>query len=159
MFTYLIALGSNQRHPCHGRPSQLIDAAVRDLDLSVIARSPTLLSRPIGPSIRTYANAAAVIATAMPPPELLAHLHSIEARFGRRRSGQRWRARVIDLDIILWSGGIWTSPELNIPHPAFRDRSFVLRPSAQAAPTWRDPLTSLTLRHLKARLDRKPPLA
>ena len=112
----------------------------------------------MGPSNRRYANAAIIIETAITPPELLDHLKSMEASFGRRLgTGTRWGARVLDLDIILWSGGLWVSPGLAIPHPAFRERGFVLTPAADIAPDWRDPVTGLRLRHLKARLDRKGP--
>jgi 2-amino-4-hydroxy-6-hydroxymethyldihydropteridine diphosphokinase len=116
-----------------------------------------MTSRPIGPSQRTYANAAAVISTKLKPPALLAQLHAIERKFGRKRNGQRWRARALDLDIILWSGGIWITPTLSIPHPAFRERAFVLKPAARIAPLWRDPLTGHTLRQLALRLDRERP--
>jgi 2-amino-4-hydroxy-6-hydroxymethyldihydropteridine diphosphokinase len=81
-------------------------------------------------------------------------LQSIEARFGRRRRGQRWRARVLDLDIVLWSGGAWASPGLIVPHVAFRERLFVLGPAAKIAGDWRDPVTGLSLRQLLARLKR-----
>ena len=92
------------------------------------------------------------------PPDLLDRLKAIEADFGRR-PGQRWRERVIDLDIILWSEGVWADDLLTIPHPAFRQRRFVLDPLAQIAPDWRDPLTDLTVRQLAARLTRRARLA
>ena len=82
----------------------------------------------------------------------------IEASFGCRRGGQRWGARVLDLDIILWEGGAWSSPDLTVPHTAFRSRSFVLTPAAAIAPRWRDPVTGLSLRQLRARLTRPRPL-
>lgn len=154
---YLIALGSNQPHGRFGRPQQVIDAALRQLDLRLVSRSPIIHSEPIGPSHRRYANAVAIVESAMNPPELLAHLKAIERAFGRTRGGQRWSARVLDLDIILWSGGIWTSPGLGVPHREFRNRFFVLGPACMIAPDWRDPLTGLKLRHLKARLDRNRP--
>jgi 2-amino-4-hydroxy-6-hydroxymethyldihydropteridine diphosphokinase len=89
------------------------------------------------------------------PPELLARLKRIEARFGRRPGGQRWRARVLDLDIVLWSGGAFVGNGLIIPHIAFRDRAFVLRPALAISPDWRDPVTGLTMRHLHHRLRRR----
>ena len=42
----------------------------------------------------------------------------------------RWRARVLDLDIVLWSAGPWASERLVIPHGEFRRRAFVLGPAA-----------------------------
>lgn len=153
--SFLIALGSNQRHARYGAPAKVIEAALDQLDVDIIAQSRIVASVPVGPSIRTYANAAAMIETAMSPEELLNHLKALEAAFGRRRAGQRWAARVLDLDIILWSGGIWATDGLSIPHAEFRRRGFVLGPACEIAADWRDPISRLSLRHLKARLDRK----
>ncbi len=85
---------------------------------------------------------------------MLDELKRIEAAFGRRR-GQRWSDRVIDLDIVLWSGGAWSSAGLTVPHPEFRNRDFVLGPLLRVAPDWRDPVTGLSMRHLAARLTRR----
>lgn len=112
-------------------------------------------SRPLGPSLREYANSAAIVRTALEPPALLALLQQVESRFGRRRLGQPWRARTLDLDIVLWSGGCWADDALVIPHREMRNRAFVLRPAAAIAPRWRDPLTGLTLNHLLTRLTRR----
>lgn len=152
---YVIALGSNVRHRRYGPPERVLHAALDALESAGIAIdqvSPSIRSRPIGPSRRLYANAAAVVETDRYPVDLLDALKVIERQFGRRAGGQRWTGRVIDLDIVLWNGGAWASPELTVPHVAFRSRNFVLAPVASIAPMWRDPLTHLTLRQLRARL-------
>lgn len=157
---YLLALGSNVPHPRHGRPAAVLRAAFAALDdrgLSVEAGSPILASAPVGPSHRRYANAAALVSTSLEPAALLSHLKALEAEFGRRAGGMRWRARVLDLDIILWSGGRFATRTLTIPHPRLRERSFVLVPAAAIAPVWRVPPTGLTLRHLTTRLTRPRP--
>jgi 2-amino-4-hydroxy-6-hydroxymethyldihydropteridine diphosphokinase len=160
---YLIALGSNQRITHIGGPSEIVGqafAALETADIDVFAVSPIIASKPIGPSKRRYANAAALIATQLDPPALLQRLKAIEAHFGRERRGQRWQARTLDLDIILWSGGIWLSdnPRLAIPHIAMRNRIFVIGPAAAIAPDWRDPLSGLTIRQIFHRLNRSKPL-
>ncbi len=157
---YLIALGSNVRHHRHGDPRCVLQAALQELDgpdTTVTAAAPIHSSAPLGPSKRRYANSAALMASGLAPPAVLALLKRIEQQFGRRR-GQRWAARVLDLDIVLWNGGCWRSPNLTLPHAAFRHRRFVLAPAVHLAPNWRDPVTGLTLRHLHARLTRRPPL-
>lgn len=123
----------------------------------LIAHSAIITSKPIGPSQRHYANAAAVISCKLAPADMLGQLQRIEQDFGRRRGGQRWAARVLDLDILLWSGGMWASPGLVIPHPQMRTRPFVLGPLAAIAARWRDPVTGLTIRQLRSRLDRPRP--
>jgi 2-amino-4-hydroxy-6-hydroxymethyldihydropteridine diphosphokinase len=155
---YLIALGSNQRHTRHGLPRQVVQAAVAALGGKVVAASRIIDSAPLGPSRRRYANAVAVVRSKHEPERMLDKLKAIERKFGRRRGGQRWGARVLDLDIILWEHGMWSSPGLNIPHLAFRERGFVLGPAAAIAPGWRDPVSGLSLAQLHARLTRASPL-
>jgi len=147
------------RHPRFGGPEKVIAAALAELArcASLRAAAPTLRSAPLGHSRRRYANTAAVIECALAPVELLAKLQAIEARFGRRRRGRAWSARVLDLDLILWDGGCHACGDLTLPHPHFRTRGFVLGPARRIAGTWRDPLTRLTLRQLAARLDRPRP--
>jgi len=152
---YLIALGSNRWHARHGPPAATLRAALRALagqGVEIVAAGPIVASAPLGPSRRRYANSAAVVASPLDPRALLALLQATEAEFGRRRRGQAWSARVLDLDIVLWSGGCWTDRRLSIPHLHFRARPFVLIPARAIAPDLRDPLTGLTLRHLHARL-------
>lgn len=133
-------------------------AALEEEGVAVLAVSPVIASVPLGPSLRRYANGAAVIETDLDPPALLALLKTVERRFGRTRGGKRWGARVLDLDIVLWSGGMWGSPELVVPHRSFGERTFVLEPATAIAPAWRDPVSGYTVRHLLARLTRPRPL-
>jgi 2-amino-4-hydroxy-6-hydroxymethyldihydropteridine diphosphokinase len=152
---FLIALGSNQRHVRYGSPHAVLNAAIERLTqqgLTVLKHSTSMISRPIGPSNRAYANAAAIIETGLEPDDLLHLLKSIESHFGARR-GQAWSRRVLDLDIILWSEGTYYKavPALTIPHPLLRERPFVLQPSAEIAPDWRDPVTGLTMAHITYR--------
>lgn len=158
---YLIALGSNKRHHRYGGPRQVLRAAIAALaaaGVTVEAAAPIVTSAPLGPSLRRYANSAALIATDLAPDELLDLLKRIEGHFGRRAGGQRWSSRVLDLDLVLWSGGAWSSPGLTVPHAAFRARDFVLTPALAIAADWRDPVTNLSLRQLKARLTRPRPM-
>jgi len=121
-------------------------AAIRALG-GVTATSPILHTPPLGPSKRRFANAVALIESEEAPPALLRRLKDVERAFGRRR-GQNWAARVIDLDIILWSGGAWGEPGLAVPHASFRARDFVLRPLRAVAPDWRDPVSGLSVRQI-----------
>ena len=158
---YLIALGSNQRHPRHGAPERVLTyalAALAEAGIGIERAGPVIRSAPIGPSLRHYANGAALVATALKPPALLAALKRIERTFGRRARGQRWSSRVLDLDIVLWSGGCWAAPDLTVPHPLFRQRRFVLDPALRIAGHWRDPISNLTLRQLAARLSKGRPI-
>jgi len=124
---------------------------------TVTARSRVVASAPMGAAQRRFANAAVVLASEYDPPALLAACKRMEREFGRR-AGRRWGDRVLDLDIVLWSGGEWQSRDLCIPHPEFRRRAFVLGPASQIARGWRDPQSGLTLAQLTRRLTRCEPL-
>src|SRR3546814_19332827 len=120
-------------------------------ELHLCARSKINPAPPLEPSRRTFDDAAALVETGLPPPALLKRLKEIEADFGKR-AGQRWGARTLDLDIVLWSGGLWSDRRLTLPHPSFRERNFVLAPLTPIAPRWRDPVTSLPICQLPMRL-------
>ena len=152
---YAIAIGSNRPHGGFGRPPQVVEAAIARLDqeFGLFDASPIILNAAHGDAGRDFANAAALVESELEPPEMLRHLKSIERDFGRRR-GRRWGPRVLDLDIVLWSGGKWRSRRLAIPHPQIAKRSFVLQPLAAIAPNWRVD-APLTVRHLGERLARR----
>lgn len=153
--SYAIALGSNRRSR-HGSPAATLRAALAALDgvqtVSTVRATPAL-----GPAGRGFANAVAILESRLAPDELLAELKAMERAFGRR-PGRRWGPRVLDLDIVLWSGGAWGGPGPIVPHPEYRRRAFVLRPLAEIAPAWRDPLTGATMRQLLARLTAPRPM-
>ena len=146
--SYAIALGSNRRSR-HGSPAETLRAALAELN--PVAASRSHATPALGPAGRGFANAVAIVESKLEPDELLAGLKALERAFGRR-PGRRWGPRSLDLDIILWSEGPWDGPGPIVPHAAFRGRAFVLKPLAELAPDWRDPVTGLTVRQLRFRL-------
>ena len=153
---YAIAIGSNRPHGRHGRPPQVVEAAIARLDeeFGLFDASPIVLNPAHGPAGRDFANAVALVESRLEPAEMLQSLKSIERDFGRRAS-RRWGPRVLDLDIALWSGGKFRSRRLNIPHPELARRSFVLQPLTAIAPRWS--VGPLTIRQMAARLARRTP--
>ena len=123
--------------------------------LRPLASSSIIGTAPLGPSLRRFANAAVLIETPLAPPHLLKQLKHTERAFGRRR-GRRWGARVLDLDILLWSGGCWNSRNLTIPHRHLHGRRFALDPLLQIAPDWKIPNHG-TVRQCVTRLARPRP--
>jgi 2-amino-4-hydroxy-6-hydroxymethyldihydropteridine diphosphokinase len=157
---YAISIGANRPLSRRLTPHAIVRAALQALNqspLRLLRASPIIATRPLGPSARTYANAAALIAAPFRPFAMLDALQAIEHRFRRRRF-RRWGDRTLDLDLLLWSGGRIRSGRLTIPHAAFRDRAFVLTPLRAVAPRWRDPVTGLTVQHLAVRLGKSKPV-
>jgi 2-amino-4-hydroxy-6-hydroxymethyldihydropteridine diphosphokinase len=94
-----------------------------------------------------FLNAAATGYTALSAGELLDVLLAIEAERGRERP-HPGAARTLDLDLILFGDEIIDEPKLQVPHPRFRERKFVLEPLNEIAPAWRDPVTGATISDL-----------
>ncbi len=158
--SYAIGLGSNRRHGRHGPPAATLKAAIEALGergIGIEAVSGIRLTPALGPAGRSFANAAVLATADLDPLELLAELKHLEISFGRR-GGRRWGARVLDIDILLWSEGPFEAPGLVIPHPAMRERAFVLDPLAELVPAWRDPVSGLTVRQLRTRLGARRPV-
>jgi 2-amino-4-hydroxy-6-hydroxymethyldihydropteridine diphosphokinase len=154
--SYAIAIGSNRAHGRFGAPKNVVRAAI-DRVGPVQAASTIRATPALGPAGRGFANAVVLLESDLAPDELLDALKAIEREFGRR-GGRRWGPRVLDLDIILWSGGAWGGPGPLVPHPEYRGRAFVLQPLAELAPAWRDPVTSRTVAQQLARLRRPHPV-
>ena len=101
----------------------------------VVATSAVYETRPVGPSIEPFLNAAIELRTRLSPEALLEALLGIEARHGRERR-LRWDARTLDLDLLLYlrpTGAGWEVSQtrtdgLTLPHPRMGDRDFVLVP-------------------------------
>ena len=98
-----------------------------------------------------YLNAAVVGRTSLSAPDLLVALHQIEAERGRERPYVN-APRTLDLDLILYGDLVLVCDGIEVPHPRFRERPFVLRPLADVAPSMTDPVTGLTVAALLARL-------
>ena len=153
---YAIAIGSNRPHRQFGRPPGVVEAAIARLEqeFGLFDASPIVLNAAHGGAGRDFANAVALVESDLDPMHMLSSLKRLEREFGRRR-GRHWGPRVLDLDLVLWSGGKFRSRQLMIPHPRLAERSFVLQPLAAIAPNWR--VGPLNIRHLAHRLARRLP--
>ena len=98
-----------------------------------------------------YLNAVAVGDTALSPRQLLDALLAIEQAYGRERPAPN-AARTLDLDLILHGNEVGIDSDLEVPHPRFRERFFVLGPLAEVAPDMIDPVSGLRVAELLRRL-------
>ncbi len=137
----LVALGSNLPGPA-GSPRHMVEAALAalpEVGVTVVCRSPWYLSAPVPPSDQPwFVNGVATVGFSGTPSDLLACLHAVEASLGRHRDGTVNAARTLDLDLLDMDGLIWAA-DPTLPHPRLHQRAFVLRPLADVAPTWRHP--------------------
>lgn len=92
-------------------------------------------SEPMGPADQPdYINAVVGLLTTQQPHELLQDLQLIEQQHGRVRTGERWGARTLDLDLLIYGHQQINTEVLTVPHPGIPDRSFVLLPLSELAP-------------------------
>ena len=154
MTTSLIGLGSNQgdRAGFLRRALEEISGhpAIRDVRCSRLYRT-----RPAGGPVeqQEFLNAVARLETSLDPHALLTALRTIEERLGRRRE-QRWGARTIDLDLLLYGELVFESHDLSLPHPRMAYRRFVLEPAVEIAADLVHPPTGWTLQRLLDHLNR-----
>jgi len=99
-----------------------------------------------------FVNGVVAVETFLPPAELLALLHDVEAEFGRTRN-IRNEARILDLDLLAYDDCVMNEPDGPIlPHPRLHERAFVLLPLADVDPDWRHPVTGAAIADLIAAL-------
>jgi 2-amino-4-hydroxy-6-hydroxymethyldihydropteridine diphosphokinase len=142
-----IALGSNL-----GDRRAAIAFAVDRLapHLSSPILSDLIETEPEGEGLQSqplYLNAVLVGETTLTARQLLDLLLQIEAEYGRTRPF-RGAPRTLDIDLILLGDTVVNEPGLEVPHPRFRERFFVLGPLAEVAPNLRDPVTGMKVTEL-----------
>lgn len=145
-----IALGSN----LGDRDAQLDEAEDRLAALlSGAVASARYETDPVGgpPDSPAFLNEVVVGTTHLSPRALLEALHAIEGDAGRERPFVN-APRTLDLDLILYGDFVIDEPGLQIPHPRFRDRMFVLQPLADVAADWVDPVSGKSVSELREQL-------
>lgn len=90
---------------------------------------------------KRYLNQVLKVDTTLSAVELLEKVLSIEKLIGRRRTGNKFEARTIDIDLLLYNYEIIENEQLTIPHPLMLQRRFVLVPLAEIAPNLKIPGT------------------
>jgi 2-amino-4-hydroxy-6-hydroxymethyldihydropteridine diphosphokinase len=111
-----------------------VDALQIEPGLRVTGSSRVWETSPVGgPPQPDYLNAVLRIETDLSARDLLEAAHRVEARLGRVRS-ERWGARTIDVDILLYDDERIDEPDLIVPHPRMASRAFVLLPLLELDP-------------------------
>jgi 2-amino-4-hydroxy-6-hydroxymethyldihydropteridine diphosphokinase len=129
-----IGIGANLGDPI-AQVRRALDRLARDVPgTRLLARSRLYRNPPMGPQDQPdYVNAVAAIDTSLGPQPLLEELHRLEREQGRERSGPRWGARSLDLDLLLYGDQVIDAPGLRVPHPGLCERDFVLFPLFEVA--------------------------
>ena len=86
-----------------------------------------------------FLNRVVKIETVLPPRQILQQAQAIEKTMGRVRV-EKWKERIIDIDILYIDQQIMDSPVLKVPHPEIPNRRFTLVPLNEIAPDFVHPV-------------------
>lgn len=110
----------------------------------VAAVSPIYESEPVGfESTKKFLNACLKVETRLSPRELLNTISSIEEESGRKRNHNTYTDRTLDIDIIFFGDDVLDHHDLQIPHPRYTQRLFVLLPLHDLNKDIIDPVSSI----------------
>jgi 2-amino-4-hydroxy-6-hydroxymethyldihydropteridine diphosphokinase len=130
-----IGLGSNQNRPVQ-QLLQALQNLQQEPDIKLCNASSFYQSKALvlpGTKAQSdYVNAVAKLDTDLSAEQLLQRLQAIENRQGRVRT-EKWGARTLDLDILLYDDQFIQTDSLTIPHAQIRHRNFVIQPLAEIA--------------------------
>ncbi len=123
MTRVFVSLGSNIE------PEKNILGAIRLLSrqVRILKASPVYLTKPLlNRRQPSYYNCVVEIETNMEPRRLKSDvLAKIEDKLGRKRTGDKYASRTIDLDILIYGDLEIREGDLNIPDPEIEERAFL----------------------------------
>jgi 2-amino-4-hydroxy-6-hydroxymethyldihydropteridine diphosphokinase len=107
-------------------------------------------TEPVGfESNELFLNICAEVETELSPIEILFLTQNIEEQYGRtRKDGNGYSSRTIDIDILFYDTQILQTNQLQIPHPRYQERRFVLEPLLEILPEFTDPIHGESIQKL-----------
>ena len=157
MASVLLGIGSNL-----GDRQQTLDRALALVahlpQTKIIARSRWHVTQPIGgpPDQGDFLNGAVRLETSLSPGELHRRIKELERQCGRG-PGERWAARTLDFDLLLYDAEVLATDELTVPHPRMALRRFVLAPAAEVAAEMMHPVLRRSVGQMLEHLDQSLP--
>ena len=112
---------------------------------SVHKISTVYRSRALGFEGADFLNAVVCIETELSPPDLCRQLEQIHVVAGRRRRPEKYIARTLDIDLLLYDQVVCNGPTVRLPRNDVLQHSYVLGPLAEIAPDYRHPVTGKLL--------------
>lgn len=142
LYPVFILLGSNL-----GNRKANLEKAALGIEKSVgmiKKRSSLYETKPWGKSDQPdFINQVLLVESNLPIESVLDGVLALEQDLGRKR-GEKWGARVIDIDLLYANDRIIDSDKLTLPHPGIADRRFVLQPLVEIAPDFVHPILKKT---------------
>jgi len=102
-----------------------------------------------------FLNMVICVETLLSPVEILSITQSIEKTIGRKQKTiHSYQDRLIDIDLIAYGDLIIQTESLQLPHPLFHQRLFVLEPFNEIAPDFVHPVLHKKVKELLVELEK-----
>ncbi|MEO1895493.1 MAG: 2-amino-4-hydroxy-6-hydroxymethyldihydropteridine diphosphokinase [Methylococcales bacterium] len=145
-----ISLGSNINRE-KNIPSSLIALAN---EFGALKISSIYETEPVGFTGSNFFNLIAIFNSDLPVKTIGKALKRIEMEHGRVHGGNKFEARTLDLDLILYGDLILSEGRLQIPRDEITRYAFVLEPLAEVSPDLRHPETNIRYAELWENFDK-----
>lgn len=144
MHTVLLSLGSNIER------TKNITAALDSLSdlFGELTISSVYESEPVGFSGDCFFNLIVGVKTNLSLQSLTENVKNIEDQNGRLRTGPRFSARTLDIDIVTYGSLFGMNSGIELPRPELYYNAFVLWPMAELLPDFKDEKTGNTYHEL-----------
>ena len=121
----------------------LIDAKefIKSITEAPVLNSSIWETAPVGRAKNIFFNAAIATSFSGSADDLINLIKNYERNYGRDMSAPMWSDRLIDIDIITFGTHYSITSDLEIPHPHYKNRLFVLNPLQEIYPNWVDPIS------------------
>jgi 2-amino-4-hydroxy-6-hydroxymethyldihydropteridine diphosphokinase len=141
MVTVYVSLGSNIQAERNLRLAiEELQRRFGTIELSGIYRNAA-----VGFDGDDFLNLVAAFESDLAPVEIQQQIEQIHDLAGRQRGSEKFSARALDIDLLLYGDEIIDAPPLQVPRSDVLDYAFVLGPLAELAPDMVHPLTGRTI--------------
>ena len=151
----IIGIGGNINSSDGMHPTEVGKNVIKKLEtlsIKVLKASSWYKSDPIPKSEQPkFFNCVIFATTFLNEIGVLKNLHLLETFYGRIRNEIN-EPRIIDLDLIDFSGIVYKSDKLVLPHPRAHLRRFVMEPLAELDPFWVHPVINLSAQEIVLKL-------
>ena len=139
-----LSVGSNQEPRKHvAMALEAINALFSPIEFSSVYESVA-----VGFEGDNFFNLVVGFETELPLTELDERLDQIEQDCGRKRGGERFASRTMDLDLLVYGDHVCHDEHWDIPRGEITRYAFVLKPLAELAPDFLHPESGLSFSQL-----------
>lgn len=146
-----VSVGSNVRREHNVR----LGVSLLRRQFGALELSRVYESEPVGFDGARFLNLVAGFDTDRTLDEVVDALRDIESACGRRRDGNRFSPRTMDVDLLLFGERVSSDGRVELPRAEITTHAFVLRPLADVAGERRHPVLGRTYGELWQAFDRE----